>query len=167
MSDASGNLIYSFDPIFDENSRVLVLGTMASPASLREGMYYGHPQNAFWRILSDITGDVLPRSNEEKRAFLLRHQIALWDTLRSCEREGALDADIRNRTPNDVRSLLVRCASIRAVFLNGSAALQFYKRYHAQSISLPFFGLPSTSPANARMNYPVKREKWMAILEYL
>lgn len=160
--------IYSFGPICDESSRILILGTMASPASLRAGMYYSHPQNAFWRILHDLTDDEPGSSNDEKRAFLLRNGIAVWDTLRMCTREGASDSAIRNTQPNDVADLVSRYPQISAVFLNGSAAFAFYKKFHAKDISRPFFRLPSTSPANARGGYVKKFEAWHGIVsEYL
>lgn len=159
--------IHSFDPIFDGNSRVLILGTMASPASLRTGMFYGHPQNAFWRILAELAGDQKPETNEEKRAFLLRHGIALWDTLRDCEREGALDSAIRKEVPNDIAGLLVRCPRVRAVFLNGSAAGKYYARYNAPGIPLPYTVLPSTSPANARGGYARKLEAWRVLAGFM
>ena len=167
ISDAQNTLIHSFQPIFDENSRVLILGTMASPASLCAGMYYAHPQNAFWRILSELTGDVLPRSNEAKRAFLLHYGVALWDTLLACEREGAQDSNIRSEIPNDVQSLLARCPKISAVFLNGAAAYGYYKKYQVPNIPLPFYRLPSTSPANARGGFAAKLEAWRVLKPYL
>jgi TDG/mug DNA glycosylase family protein len=158
-------LIYSFAPICDEKSRILILGTMASPASLRCGMYYGHPRNAFWRIISGICGEPEPGTNDEKRALLLRNGIALWDTLRSCRRRGALDNDIESEQPNDVPSLLRRCPAIKAVFLNGGAAYGYYKKYFSRSVALEFFRLPSTSPANARMRAEEKAAAWREATE--
>lgn len=157
----------SFSPIYDVNSRILILGTMPSPASLRAGMNYAHPQNAFWRLLADITGDETGVTSDERRNFLHRHHIALWDTLKSCTRPGAADSDIRTAVPNDVAGLTARCPQIAAVFLNGSAALRFYRKYHASEIALPYFGLPSTSPANARGGYSAKRTAWQAISAFL
>lgn len=140
---------------------------MASPASLRAGFFYGHPQNALWRILRDLTGDDPGTETESRRRFLLRRRIALWDTLESCAREGASDSAIREEHPADVAGLAVACPSLRAVFLNGGTALRFYKKYHAAHIALPFFGLPSTSPANARGGYAAKLEAWRALAPYL
>lgn len=156
--------LHSFDPVYSARSRVLILGTMASPASLRAHFFYGHPQNAFWRLLGDLTGDAPGVTAEEKRAFLLRNGVALWDTLESCAREGALDAAIRDPQPTDVPALLRAAPGIRAVFLNGGAALRFYKRYHAPRVPRPFFGLPSSSPANARGGYAAKLAAWRAVL---
>lgn len=159
--------VHSFAPIGDEHSRLLILGTMASPASLRAGMYYGHPQNAFWRLLAELTGEPIPTDNTQKRALLLRHGIALWDTLASCERPGAADSDIRHEQPNDIPTLLRRCPHVQAVFLNGSAAYGFYQKYQAPHIRLPYYRLPSTSPANARGGYAAKLAAWCAIAPFL
>lgn len=141
---------------------------MASPASLKAGMYYGHPQNAFWRILRDITGDEYSgNSNDEKRCFLLRHGIALWDTLKSCEREGAADSAIKQCVPNDVKGLLEKSPQIRMIFLNGTASFKFYQKYHASAIPTPFALLPSTSPANARGGYAAKLSAWKVIAPFI
>lgn len=160
-------MLYSFAPICDRRSRVLVLGTMASPASLRQGMYYGHPRNAFWQIVAELCGETKPVTNDEKRALLLRRGVALWDTLRSCRREGALDSDIRSAQPNDISSLLAACPDIKAVFLNGGAAYAYYKRYFAAEVKLPYYKMPSTSPANAAGGYTAKFTAWQALKPYL
>lgn len=159
--------ICSFAPVCAPDSRVLILGTMASPASLRAHFFYGHPQNAFWRILAELTGDIPGQTPDTKRAFLLRRRIALWDTLESCAREGAADSAIRAEQPSDVAGLVRQCPDLRAVFLNGGTALRFYKKYHAPRVALPFFGLPSTSPANARGGYAAKLSAWRALAPYL
>lgn len=159
--------VYSFEPIYSENSRILILGTMPSTASLKAGMYYSHPQNAFWRILRDLTGDEPGDTNENKRGFLMCHGVALWDTLKMCEREGSLDSNIKQEAPNEVAELVSRCPNIKTVFLNGGAALRYYKKYHAKNISLPFIALPSTSPANARGGYKAKLESWGILGNYL
>jgi len=159
--------VYSFGPVFNEHSRLLILGTMPSPASFAAGMYYSHPQNAFWRIMSDLTGDEPKKTNESKRLFLLRHGIALWDTLCLCERRGAADGDIKNEQPNAVAGLVAKCPEIAAVFLNGGAALKYYMKYHKSDISLPYYALPSTSPANARGGYAKKLDAWRFVADFL
>jgi double-stranded uracil-DNA glycosylase len=167
VAAAEVTTVRSFEPVCDKNSRLLILGTMPSPASLAAGMYYSHPRNAFWRIMRDLTGDDPGPSNENKRAFLLRHGVALWDTLRICERKGALDGNIKSEQPNAVGELIARCPGISVVFLNGGAALKYYKRYHAAHICLPYFPLASTSPANARGGYVKKLDAWRVASEYL
>jgi double-stranded uracil-DNA glycosylase len=159
-------IVHSFEPVYNKNSRVLILGTMPSPASLAAGMYYSHPRNAFWRILHDLTGDDPGISNTAKRAFLLRHGVALWDTLCICEREGSLDSNIKQEQPNAVAELIKVCPDISAIVLNGGAALKYYKRYHSAKIALPYFAVPSTSPANARGGYIKKLEAWRPVKKY-
>lgn len=162
----AGNLL-SFAPIYDKNSKILLLGTMPSPASLKAGMYYSHPNNNFWRILALLTNDSCGTTNEEKKRFLLRNRIAVWDTLKSCTRPGASDSQIKNAAANDIASLIVKAPLITAVFLNGSAAYRYYVRYQSAGISLPFFRLPSTSPANCGVTFAEKLESWGKIKDYL
>lgn len=160
-------ILFSFGPIHDENSKVLILGTMASPASIKAGMYYSHPHNLFWKILEYLTGDSCGSLNVEKKQFLLRNHIALWDTLKSCVRPGSSDNDIRNAVPNDIAALVGGSPRIAAVFLNGSASYKYYVKYHSAGINLPYFRLPSTSPANCGISLDKKRELWGEINKYL
>lgn len=159
-------ILHSFPPIFNQKSKVLILGTMPSPASLAVGMFYSHPRNAFWKIVSDLFGDEAGKTTVQKIAFLLRHGIALWDTLESCTRPGASDGDIRNYVPNDIVSLISKCPELSAVFLNGSSAFRFYRKFHASKIPLPYFRLTSTSPANCGQTYAQKLENWSAIRKF-
>lgn len=153
-------MIRSFQPVCGERASILILGTAPSPRSIETGFYYGHAQNRFWKLISDFAASPPPADTEEKRALLLDNGIALWDVLRSCRRKGALDLDIRDAEPNDIAGLLGEHPGIRAVFLNGSAALRFYRKFHARGISLAYTGLPSTSPANARYGYADLRRAW-------
>lgn len=159
--------VFSFEPIYNEDSRLLILGTMPSPASIAAGMYYSHPQNAFWRLMTDITSDNPGASNGSKQTFLLRHGIALWDTLSGCEREGAADGNIKNEQPNDVFGLVAKCSKISVVFLNGGAAFKYYVKYHSSAVLLPYYALPSTSPANARGGYIKKLDQWNKVSDFL
>ena len=135
-------MIYAFEPVFDENSRLLILGSMPSVRSLEVAFYYGNPQNRFWGILQEATGDPVPPEIPARKAFLLRHGIALWDVIASCEREGSLDSSIRNATPADLSRLPL---SRLKIFTNGALAASLLRRYHP---GLSFTALPSTSPAN-------------------
>lgn len=141
---------HEIQPVFDSRSRVLLLGTMPSPASREQGFYYGHPQNRFWRVLAAIFDEPAPRTIEEKRDMLLRHHIALWDVLASCEIEGASDASIRDAQPNDLARLF-DAADIRAVFATGTKAGELYRKLIEPTLGVPCTTLPSTSPANAKM----------------
>lgn len=141
---------HEIQPVFDSRSRVLLLGTMPSPASREQGFYYGHPQNRFWRVLAAIFDEPAPRTIEEKRDMLLRHHIALWDVLASCEIEGASDASIRDAQPNDLARIF-DAADIRAVFATGTKAGELYRKLIEPTLGVPCTTLPSTSPANAKM----------------
>lgn len=141
---------HEIQPVFDSRSRVLLLGTMPSPASREQGFYYGHPQNRFWRVLAAIFDEPAPRTIEEKRDMLLRHHVALWDVLASCEIEGASDASIRDAQPNDLARIF-DAADIRAVFATGTKAGELYRKLIEPTLGVPCTTLPSTSPANAKM----------------
>lgn len=141
---------HEIQPVFDSRSRVLLLGTIPSPASREQGFYYGHPQNRFWRVLAAIFDEPAPRTIEEKRDMLLRHHIALWDVLASCEIEGASDASIRDAQPNDLARIF-DAADIRAVFATGTKAGELYRKLIEPTLDAPCTTLPSTSPANAKM----------------
>ena len=157
---------HSIPPVFDEKSRVLLLGTMPSPKSREYGFFYGHPQNRFWPVLAAVLGEPQPRTNEEKRALLLRRRIALWDVLAACDIEGAQDASIKNPIPNDFTTLL-QTAQIQAVFATGGTAFRLYQKYVYPKTGLAARRLPSTSPANCRVGMEALIAQYAAILQYI
>ena len=138
---------HAFKPVFDSNSKILILGTMPSPQSIKYGFYYSHPQNRFWPLMATIFDEPLPTTPSEKKALALRHNIALWDVLASCEIEGASDSSIRHPVPNDI-SLILDSAPIINIFTTGKAAFNLYNRLIAPKIRRDATYLPSTSPAN-------------------
>ncbi|WP_241155996.1 DNA-deoxyinosine glycosylase [Adlercreutzia sp. ZJ154] len=157
---------HTIDPVFDRHSHVLVLGTMPSPASRKVGFYYGHPQNRFWKVMAAIFGEAELENTEERKAFALRHGIALWDVLRACDIEGASDASIRNCEPNDL-SLIIGAAPIRAIFTTGAKATQLLEKYNAGKWSdIERIALPSTSAANAQMSLAQLQEEYRKMLPY-
>lgn len=161
------SIIHPFEPIFDADSRILILGTMPSPKSRENRFYYGHPQNRFWKILADIFDEPVLLSSAEKTAFLHRHHIALWDVLASCEIKGADDSSIRKAVPNDLSLIFSRC-SIHGVFTNGQKASALYRKYFGSDCSVPHISLPSTSPANCRSwTTGSLTEAYRVILDYL
>lgn len=160
------HIVHSFAPVFDKNSRILMLGTMPSPKSRETGFYYGHPRNRFWKVVSDVCGEELPRTIEEKTAFALRNRIAVWDVLAGCEIKGADDSSIRNPVANDMHVILGQ-ADIRAVFTTGKKAAQLYKRYCYPQTGIEAVCLPSTSPANCRISYEELFEQYKVIREYV
>ena len=158
-------IIHPFEPIFDRESKVLILGTIPSPKSREIQFYYGHPQNRFWRILAELYKEPALSTIEEKTVFLHRRHIALWDVLASCEIKGADDASIRNAVPNDLSRIFDNC-SLNAVFTNGQKASLYYRKYFAGNSPIPWIALPSTSPANCRnWTYETLRDAWRVVLD--
>lgn len=160
-----GELIYSFPPIADERSRVLVLGTMPGVMSLRKQQYYGHPRNAFWPVMAALCGCELPDRYERRQEMLLGRGIAVWDVCRQCEREGSLDSNICNEEPNPIPALLARYPQIRAVAFNGQGAARLFRRYFGEPPATGLI-LPSTSPAHA-IPFERKLAGWRPLLDYL
>ena len=140
-------ITHTLAPVFDAESRILILGTMPSPRSRKEGFYYGHPQNRFWRVLADVFKEDVPSDNQAKEGFVLHHHIALWDVLQSCTIEGADDNSIRDPAANDL-DIILDSADIRAVFTTGRKASQLYHKYCFPLSGIDAAYLPSTSPAN-------------------
>ena len=159
-------ITHAFSPVFDSESRILVLGTMPSPKSRELGFYYSHPRNRFWPVLAKIFGEGLPKTPEEKRAFCLLHKIALWDVLKECDIEGASDSSIKNAVPNDL-SIILNSADIKAIFATGTTAAKLYKKFIEPETKIPAIALPSTSPANAKVKFEELCEEYKIISEYL
>ena len=158
------NKEHGFEPIFDDRSRVLILGTLPSVKSTEQGFYYGHPQNRFWRLMAELLGCDKPSRTEEKRAMLLSGGIALWDVIKRCDIEGSSDASIRNAEPNDIVQIL-SAADIKAIYANGSKATELYSKLLLPVTGREIITLPSTSPANATWNFEKLKEAWSIILK--
>lgn len=156
--------IVAFPPVAAADARILILGSMPSVASLEAGFYYGHPRNAFWRILSEVFEAPLPHSVDEKRALILGHRLALWDSLNACEREGSLDSAIRKPELNDFEQLFRECPHIERVLFNGGTAHRLFMRSGAALLEgRDFRVLPSTSPAYT-LSYERKLAQWRQAL---
>lgn len=153
---------HTFGPLYDENSTILILGSFPSVKSREQQFYYGHPQNRFWKVLSEVTGDALPLSIEEKKQFLLRNHIALWDVIESCEITGSSDSSIKNVKVNAISELLDK-TNIERVFVNGGKAFELYQKYIYPQCGVSCIKLPSTSPANAAWNLKRLYEEWKQI----
>ena len=155
-------IIHTIPPIYDENSRILILGSFPSVRSREEGFFYGHPQNRFWKVTAAVFGEDPPRCVEEKKAFLLRNRVALWDVIGSCDIEGSADSSIRNVSANDLSVILDR-ADIRQIYVNGQTAYKYYCKYSEKAAGRPAICLPSTSPANATWSVERLVEAWKCI----
>lgn len=157
---------HTLEPVYDEQSRILMLGSIPSPQSRAVGFYYGNPRNRFWTVLSVLFGEPVPESVAEKRAMALRHGVALWDVLAGCEIAGASDASIRNPVGNDL-SRILRAAPIRAIFTTGQKAGALYRQFQQPETRREAVILPSTSPANAGWKLEDLVEAYRVILRFL
>ncbi len=161
------NTIYSFGPIADEQSRILILGSIPGKESLRKQQYYGHTQNAFWRLMSTLLDEPFHEDYEDRIGMLLRHHIALWDVIKSCERESSLDAHIKNAVVNDFASLFAAHPKITHIFFNGQKAFDTFARHVGFEFhGLSFERLGSTSPAHA-ISFEKRLKDWQRILPYI
>lgn len=156
-------LSHQFEPVFDENSRVLILGTFPSVKSREQAFYYGHPQNRFWKVLSQLLKEDLPQTVEQKKDMLLRNGIAVWDVIESCEIIGSSDSSIRNVVPSRLERVL-SAGPIQGIYANGGTAKRLYDRYQREATGREIIGLPSTSPANAAWSLTRLAERWACIL---
>lgn len=154
---------HPIEPVFDQNSRILILGSFPSVKSREVKFFYGHPKNRFWKVIAAVYGEKAPGSIEEKKSFLLRNHIAVWDVIKSCDIEGSADSSIKNVVPNDLNCILNQAES-EHIFLNGKKAEQLYKKYMEKEIDRKAECLPSTSPANAAWSFERLEEEWKRIL---
>lgn len=155
-------ICHPFPPLYDGNSKILVLGSFPSVKSREQLFFYGHPQNRFWRVTAAVYGAETPKTIPEKKAFLLSHGIALWDVIASCEITGSADSSIKNAVANDLSPIFAE-AAIKHIFVNGQTAKRFYDRYTKPIIGREAAVLPSTSPANAAWSFEKLVTAWQVL----
>lgn len=153
---------HPFPPLFDENSRILILGSFPSVKSREQMFFYGHPKNRFWKVISGVFGEKTPEAVAEKKELVLRNHLALWDVLASCEITGSADSSIKNAVANDL-SPIFSGAKIERIFVNGKAAEKYYNKYIKPDTGQDAICLPSTSPANAAWSVERLIEAWSVI----
>lgn len=153
---------HPINPIYDKNSKILILGSFPSVKSREAGFFYGHPQNRFWKVTATVCGVETPTTIEEKKVFLLGNQIAVWDVIHSCDIVGSSDSSIRNVVANDL-NVILECADIRQIYVNGKKAEELYNKYIYPKIQRKAICLPSTSPANAAWSLERLVEAWKCI----
>ena len=154
--------VHPIPPVYDEDSEILILGSFPSVKSRAEGFFYGHPRNRFWKILSSIYDEKTPETIEERKTFLLKNHIAVWDVIRSCDIRGSSDASIRNVLPNNISSLLKK-TKIQRIYVNGKTAEKLYRKYLEENAGKAQV-LPSSSPANAGYSLERLIEEWRRLL---
>ena len=156
---------HEFSPVYQEDSAVLILGTIPSPKSREYGFYYSHPQNRFWKVMAYLFQEEMPASREDRLQFVLCHKIALWDVLARCEIAGAADSSIRNETPNDL-SISLKGASIKQIYTTGKKADALYRKHCYPILQRESICLPSTSPANCACSFERLVKAYSQILTY-
>lgn len=156
------HLTHTFDPVFDKNSKVLILGSFPSVKSRENNSYYGHPQNRFWKVLAKVFEVDVPETIEEKKAFLLEHNIAVWDVIESCTIIGSSDTSIKDVVVNDFSKVL-NGSAIERIYVNGGKAYELYHKYAEEKTGIKAVKLPSTSPANAAWSLEKLCDAWNVI----
>lgn len=159
MNQSYHHVVHSFGPLYNEDSRILILGSIPSPASRAVGFYYGHPRNRFWQVLAEAYGVPLPEGIEEKKALVLSHGLALWDVIEECDIIGASDSSVKNVVPTDIPALLAR-TKVERILCNGALSKKIYDKYQLGRTGIPAIWMPSTSPANAAWSVERLVEEW-------
>lgn len=157
--------------VVDDNTRVLIVGSMPGVQSLQKQQYYGHPRNHFWPIIAGIVGASVPTAYSDRIALVKNSGIGLWDVIKTCDRQGSLDSNIQNEVPNDFEQLFIQYPQIEAVVFNGTKAFSVFKRHIGLDVlqGRTFLQMPSTSPVPGRFNKTIdeKREIWSQISKFL
>lgn len=155
-------VVHNIPPEYDGNSKILILGSFPSVKSREQEFFYGHGKNRFWKVISAVFCDKEPLSIEDKKAFLQKHKIALWDVIKSCEITGSADSSIKNVCPNDLR-LILNNSAVNKIFINGKTAYKYYKKFNENIYNIQAICLPSTSPANAKASLNLLIKEWSII----
>ena len=142
------HIVHPIPPFFDAESEILILGSFPSVKSREQMFFYGHPQNRYWKVIAAVFDDSVPVTVLEKKAFLAKHRIAMWDVIGSCDIEGSSDSSIKNVSANDLSQILYN-SKVERIFVNGKTAEKYYKKYTEPVTGIKAVCLPSTSPANA------------------
>lgn len=155
---------HPFPPLYDKDSKILVLGSFPSVKSREQLFFYGHHQNRFWKVTAAVFEADVPKSIEDKKAFLHKNHIALWDVIASCDIEGSADSTIRNVVPNDLDAI-IKNSKVKRIFVNGKTAEKYYNKYTKDKLGRAAVCLPSTSPANAAWSIERLVGAWRIINE--
>lgn len=158
------NLTHTFEPIYNENSKILILGSFPSVKSRENNFYYGHSQNRFWKVLSNILEWEEPVTINEKKKMLLENHIAIWDVIASCSIVGSSDTSIKDVVVNDLEEVIAK-TKIERIYLNGTKAYELYHKYAEDKTGIEAIKLPSTSPANAAWNLEKLCTAWKTIVQ--
>ena len=158
-------IFHELPKIYSKESKVLILGSFPSVKSRKVSYYYGNKMNRFWKVLSDIFKEEISDQNDLRTEFILRHNLALWDVIESCEIVGSSDSSINNVKVNDIKSISTN-SKLRLIVCNGNKAYDLYQKY-VKDVDIPVVKLPSTSPANAGWSLERLCEQYKVILDYI
>ncbi|MBE6686617.1 MAG: DNA-deoxyinosine glycosylase [Ruminococcaceae bacterium] len=158
--------VHPIPPVYNKESKILILGSFPSVKSRESNFFYGHKQNRFWKLISLLLNENEPKTNEEKKDLLLKNRIALWDVVESCDIEGSADSSIKNVKPNDI-SFILENSKVERIYVNGRTAEKYYNKYIKPTLGKQAYCLPSTSPANAAWGMEGLLEAWRIIKENL
>ena len=153
------SLKHTFDPVFNEESKILILGSFPSVKSRENQFFYGHPQNRFWKVMANVLNWEVPETIEEKKEMLLTNHVAVWDVIASCSIIGSSDTSIKDVVVNDFSKILEN-SKVEHIYVNGGKAYELYHKYAEKITGMKAVKLPSTSPANAAWNLEKLQKAW-------
>ena len=159
------SLKHTFEPVFDENSKILILGSFPSVKSRENNFFYGHPQNRFWKVMASVLNWEVPATIEEKKEMLLKNHVAVWDVIASCSIQGSSDTSIKDVVVNDF-SRILNNSRVEHIYVNGGKAYELYHKYAEKVTGIQAVKLPSTSPANAAWNLEKLTKVWKETIEF-
>ena len=162
--DKYQHVTHGFGPLYNKDSRILILGSVPSPASRQIGFYYGHPRNRFWGLLALLCGEEMPETIEEKKHLILSNHFALWDVIEECDIIGASDSSVRNVVPTDIPRILAE-TKIEKIICNGALSKKIYDKYQLRQTGIEAVKMPSTSPANAAWSMERLAQAWREAIE--
>lgn len=155
--------MHPLKPLYDKNSKILILGSFPSIKTREYGFFYGHKQNRFWKILSGIFDEEIADTIEDKRAFLIKHNIAVWDSIYSCDIIGSSDSTIKNVVPTDLKPI-IKGSRVDRIFCNGATSYKYFHQFSEKDLGIKGVKLPSSSPANAAYSINRLIDEWKIIL---
>ena len=158
------SLKHTFDPVFDTESKILILGSFPSVKSRENNFFYGHPQNRFWKVMANVLNWEIPSTIEEKKAMLLSNHVAVWDVIASCSIQGSSDTSIKDVVVNDFSKILEN-SKVERIYVNGGKAYELYHKYAEKVTGIKATKLPSTSPANAAWSLEKLIKTWGELIE--
>lgn len=162
-TSTSPNTKTSFDPISNADTEILILGTLPGDKSLELGEYYGHVRNRFWKIIATLTGNDLPLNYDDKKELLLKAKIGVWDVVHKADRKGSLDVDIQQEEANDLDAFITNHKNLKVIAFNGKKSEKLFDKYFKRKSNIEYISLPSTSPANAGINFENICKEWRQI----